>query len=232
MPAGRPHKPLFEHLAKDQPSSSTPTYDAAPLSPSRRFLLSPAALYGFIAATIALLILCWAIAYRIGYNKGYDSWTTNHDNSILLPPDPLRQPDPDRTVLPARQDPAGNQALSATAILGPTGTLPNDPRRSGFNYLELATLSQSQAQAAIAYLARNNVQAIAVPIVETSRQGANNPVRYRLVSMQLPVSSSEFRTKQSEREQHEAQVKRLGTQWKNSSGGASDFSQPLWKRHP
>lgn len=239
---GRSQTPLFELLSKDRPSPANPqpadpSVPPPPPPPAPdRIPVSRSIIYGSVAVFIASLVLCWTIAYRKGYRAGQDAWVDSVENTVLTPSDPLRTP---------RESGASDNSSSPTpnprplptepdfnpAILAASGPLPADPRLSGHNYLELATLTRPQAESAIAFLDRQRIAAIAVAIVDSGRRDANNPVRYRLVSMNLAIQGADFRRRQADRENHEAQIKRLGTQWKNS-GGASDFAQPLWKRHP
>jgi hypothetical protein len=110
------------------------------------------------------------------------------------------------------------------------GTRSVDPRSPGVNYLELATLPADQALDALEFLGSKGVRAVGVP-VDSGGRNANNPDRYRLVSLGLAVPSGQFRTTQSERRDHERLVATIGAEWKRERRGGSDFSQTLWSRH-
>lgn len=280
---GRSHKPLFEHLAKAReenlppleapraaptprtPEPARPTLDlrpeprpvpppppASPAGPGR-LTLSYAAIYGFVAAALALIVATWSIGYRVGFGAGERSWAQQDNPTGLPPAGPLAIPNdsgqalnPNRPAIPARpnnserpaqprsenqaQPPRTDAAATTAGILSPSGTLYADPRVSGSNYLELATLSRDQADAAIQFLNSRGVPAIAVPV--DSRAGAaNNPARYRLVSMKLGIPGEQYRDTGAQRRAHEDEVRRLGAEWQ-SNGGASNFAKPLWTRFP
>lgn len=278
---GRSHKPLFEHLAKardenlppvevprassprpadprSEPRSPSEWYTSAtasaatPAGPGRK-TFSYAAIYGFIAAALALAVATWSIGYRVGFGAGERSWTERADPADLPPPGPLAVPnDSGQALNPNRpsnanrpgvgnrgnapgsenssQPPRTDAGATTAGILSPEGTLYADPRVSGSNYLELATLSRDQADAAIQFLTSRGVPAIAVP-VDSRASEANNPARYRLVSMKLGIPSEQYRDTGAQRRAHEEEVKRLGAEWQ-TNGGASNFAKPLWTRFP
>lgn len=283
---GRSHKPLFEHLAKardenlppvevpraspprpadarsePRPASERSTLSSAPAGspagPGRK-TFSYAAIYGFIAAALALAVATWSIGYRVGFGAGERSWTEQADPADLPPAGPLAIPNDSGQALnpnrspsnarpansdrtnPGRTSPPGSEnsgqpprtdaGATTAGILSPEGTLYADPRVSGSNYLELATLSRDQADAAIQFLTSRGVPAIAVP-VDSRAGGANNPARYRLVSMKLGIPSEQYRDTGAQRRAHEEEVKRLGAEWQ-TNGGASNFAKPLWTRFP
>ncbi|MCL4220268.1 MAG: hypothetical protein KJZ65_02745 [Phycisphaerales bacterium] len=242
-------------LTPRQPIESAPTSDryAPPPPPAvapaghGRLTLSYAAIYGFVAAALALAVAAWSIGYRVGFGAGERSWAEQTQPTNLPPAGPLAIPnDSNQALNPVRpgnntstdpprsenqaQPPRTDAAATTAGILSPSGTLYADPRVSGSNYLELATLSRDQADAAIQFLASRGVPAIAVPV--DSRQGtANNPARYRLVSMKLGIPSEQYRDTGAQRRAHEEEVKRLGAEWQ-ANGGASNFAKPLWTRFP
>lgn len=253
---GRRHTPLFEHLAKDREETLPPVETSHHLPAERevrtsvpapaqgRVNVSVAAIYGFIAAALALAVATWTIGYRLGYSAGEKSVWQSQSNPIMLPPPgELATPGADaagsenpRPASNSRPDTIDPQPPRTTAsntsvgILSPDGTLYTDPRIPGSNYLELATLTRDQAESAIRFLAARGVSAIGVP-VESSAGSANNPTRYRLVSLKLSVPSDQFRESGARRRAHEEEIKRLGAEWQ-SEGGASNFAKPQWTRFP
>lgn len=256
---GRSHKPLFEHLAKDREESLPPVDLPRPSAPTRepreprpastppspgRLTLSYAAIYGFIAAALALAVATWTIGYRLGYGAGEKSaWQTDADPIDLPPPGDLGNPE-DNTPAPgsgsstgsrpinngAGQPPRTGAPATTAGILAAEGTLYADPRQPGSNYLELATLTRDQAESAIQFLASRGVPAIGVP-VDSGPGGANNPARYRLVSMKLGIPGEQFRDSAARRRAHEDEIRRLGVEWQ-TDGGASNFAKPQWTRFP
>lgn len=117
----------------------------------------------------------------------------------------------------------------ANWVLGLDGTRMADPRVEGTNYLELVTLSQAQAEEAIAFLEGNGVSAIGVP-VDRGARGSNNPVRYRIVTLELAIPSGRFSALDGDRRRLEQRLRGLGRAWV-AEGGWSDFRDPLWRRY-
>ncbi|GAB4384288.1 MAG: hypothetical protein Kow0022_06390 [Phycisphaerales bacterium] len=252
---GRRHTPLFEHLAKDREETLPPVEASHHLPAERderasipppvqgRVNVSFAAVYGFIAAALALAVAAWTIGYRLGYSAGEKSvWQSQSDPIVLPSPGDLATPNADaagsENTRPASDTkpesdptpPRTTAANTSAGILSPDGTLYTDPRIPGSNYLELATLTRDQAESAIRFLAARGVKAIGVP-VESGARSANNPTRYRLVSLKLSVPSDQFRESGARRRAHEDEIKRLGAEWQNE-GGASNFAKPQWTRFP
>lgn len=118
---------------------------------------------------------------------------------------------------------------SGMEILTADGPVAQDPRIVGSNYLELATLPREDAIAAVRYLASHDEPAIAVPGVDRRRSGRNTSGRYRVIALGLAVTGDRFSSSKAEREQFERRLARLGRAWADE-GGASDFSDPLWRR--
>jgi len=234
MPPGRSHTPLFELISRDEPNPSLPEPGRPrPSHAPGRVTLSPAAIYGFVAASIALIVAAWSIGYRVGFNAGEQSWSEKAPPIALPDPGPLAHPSQIPTPEPDAQptSPAGRPAESPP-ILSPQGPLETDPRSPGSNYLELATLTQEQAQDAIQFLSRRGVPAIAVPLVDSRARQANNPPRYRLISIKLAIPSEQYRESEAQRRAHENEIRRLGAEWQQNHGGASDFARPLWTKYP
>lgn len=248
---GRSHKPLFEHLTKDReetlPQADTSrqsvvereTRPSATPPVQGRVNISYAAIYGFIAAAIALAVAAWTIGYRLGYTAGEEAAWKGENNPIMLPPAGdlgAGSPDAassDNSGTPSNDTqppPRTTAPITTSGILSIEGTLYMDPRIPGSNYLELATLTRDQTESAIQFLDTRGVSAIGVP-VDSGSGSANNPARYRLVSLKLGVPSEQFRDSVARRRAHEDEVSRLGAEWQND-GGASNFAKPQWTRFP
>lgn len=206
-----------------------------------RVSLSYVGLYGLVAGAVLLAVLCWSVGYRVGYGSGEEAWLRESSGGREdYPVDPLAgagadvegRGEPERvmgTDTGGAGEPAGG---SAARVLTARGPVDRDPRREGYNYLELATLSGEQARAALAFLAGEGVEAIAVAQVDSAGGGANNPVRYRVVSIEVAIPGEQFRAMRTERLDHEGLIERLGSVWRREQKGASDFASPLWKRYP
>lgn len=245
MSPGRSHKPLFEHLAKGRAESvdsggpsRLPRGDG-PSPRAGRVSLSYVGLYGIIAAGVLLAVACWSIGYRVGFGRGEDAWAAGGGGGErTYPVDPLNAGGGDGGTVGVPEKPeerTGGGARPAEAVgrvLTARGPVDRDPRQEGYNYLELATLNRAQVEDAVAFLAGEGVAAIGVLEVDSGGGGANNPVRYRLVSIEVAIPGEQFRVMRAQRLEHEGLIERLGRVWQKEHKGASDFSSPLWKRYP
>lgn len=210
-----------------------------------RVSLSYVALYGIVAGALLLAVACWSIGYRVGFGRGEDAWVAQEagGGDRTYPRDPLNgggaekpagRSEPEKPASGTDGARAGEGAgpASRVQVLTARGAVDRDPRQEGFNYLELATLNLAQAEDAVAFLAGEGVEAIGVPEVDSRGGGANNPVRYRLVSIEVAIPSEQFRVMRAQRLDHEGLIQRLGRVWQKDHKGASDFGSPLWKRYP
>lgn len=253
MALGRSQKPLFEHLAKGL-DESVPRQVATGEEIAGRGQTNPHAgrvsmtwvsLYGLIVGALVLAVGCWSVGYKIGYQAGEDAWLADaREPGRAYSVDPLGSRVDGGPVdeVPMLGSTAGRvetpnigaavDGVSVSGILSVRGPIDGDPRQAGMNYLELATLSRAQAESALSFLGVEGVEAIAVPVVESGRSRANNPVRYRLVSIEVAIPGEQFRVMRTQRLDHERQIQRLGKAWQRDKDGASDFAQPLWKRYP
>lgn len=107
-----------------------------------------------------------------------------------------------------------------------------DPRVSELNYLSLASLGEADANAAIAFLAANGIDAIGVPRVDPSAAPANNqgPTQvYRIYA--LPgITRDEYAQKLTARTNLEAAVAKVGATWQRDHRGASNFARTQWEK--
>ena len=213
-----------------------------------------ATVYASTAAVLAACLLAFLIGFRAGHGQAEAELMNDLKPLDVVPlVDPLvsgpANPAPgsggDRPLVgrtpvsgetqggPATSGPALVDATPANAVLGPGGVIA-DPRRAGHNYLELASLSGEQAEAALEYLAGAGVSAIAVP-VDRGRNGSNNrdprsANRLRLVTTELAIPSGRFSALDGERRTLERRLAALGRRWAEE-GGWSDFRDPLWRRY-
>lgn len=208
--------------------------------------LSYVALYGIVAGALLLAVACWSIGYRVGFGRGEDAWAAQEAGSgeRTYPRDPLNGGGAETPRGGAGADKpvggsGGTDSGGGAGVQAPRGQVvtarglaERDPRQEGFNYLELATLSRAQVEDAVVFLAGEGVEAIGVPEVDSRGGGANNPVRYRLVSIEVAIPSEQFRAMRTQRLDHEGLIQRLGRVWQKEHKGASDFGSPLWKRYP
>ena len=207
--------------------------------------------YMAVALTLALIIGAWAAGYSLGTSRARQSQIEQAvaSEQVVAPVrTPVASPNQPADTTPAGvQNPAANagappagQARPNPAVQNPPpgsawvvvagGTRSVDPRSPGVNYLELATLPADQALDAIDFMASKGVRVVGVP-VDSGGRNANNPDRYRLVSLGLAVPSGQFSTTQTERRDHQRLVATIGAEWKRERRGGSDFSQTLWSRY-
>lgn len=168
----------------------------------------------------------------------------NASSPQLLPP-PTPTPTPTPTPSPNRSAPQGGRPPSQTpapaiatpapagAILTIRGPVMTDPRVADLNYLSLASLGEADANAAIAFLAANGVDAIGVPRVDPGTSRANNqgPTQvYRIYA--LPgITRDEYAQKLTARTNLEAAVARIGATWQRDHRGPSNFARTMWEKY-
>lgn len=192
---------------------------------------------------VALLLGTWFTAYKLGNKAGKDQMAAfvRSDAPKVIEPDGTANPapvvpNPATSTQPQPQPP--NQPGMAPvmtleqliAVAKPGGAmtargwLPSDPRESGKNYLELATLQRDDAAKAVIYLTSSGQDAFAVPLDQKANPANNRSLRFRLIAWP-GLTADEYaggRGDQASRIQNA--VSRLGKQW----GGPSDFRMPQW----
>lgn len=125
-------------------------------------------------------------------------------------------------------------------LLTPDGRSNADPREAGLNYLILMGdkpgLAEEDAGKAIAFLAREGVQVVGVPVgaggggVERGAGGANTSTRYSLVALPgFPGRASE--AEKSRMAKLQADVARIGQRWRKEERGPADFKDTYWRKH-
>ncbi len=212
-------------------------------------------IYASFAVVLLLCLLCFLVGYQSGYGRAEGELAglgpmdvvpldpLSEDGGLDLPaPAPRTQPGGNTgTGTPTRPGGASDAGRGpapesrpgtdpgANWVLGLDGVRTVDPRVEGNNYLELVTLSQAQAEEAIAYLDGNGVSAIGVP-VDRGARGTNNPARYRIVTLELAIPSGRFSELDGDRRRLEQRLRGLGRAWV-AEGGWSDFRDPLWRRY-
>lgn len=205
--------------------------------------------YMAVALALALVVGAWAAGYSVGSGRTRQAQINQAvaDEQVVAP---VRSPvDPGAAQSPVgrggpvpgpvagagitepRPEPAARSPTPGSPwVLVSGGSRSVDPRSAGVNYLELATLPADQALDAIDFMASKGVRVVGVP-VDSGGRNANNPDRYRLVSLGLAVPSGQFRTTTNERRDHARLIATIGAEWKRERQGGSDFSQTLWSRY-
>ncbi|USN99639.1 MAG: hypothetical protein H6810_02975 [Phycisphaeraceae bacterium] len=242
-------KPLFDLIPRsthpDDAPVSRPTADAGRIEPhsprgaaSGRVAVPVTWLYVAAAAALLLLVLAYGLGYRVGAAAEREeigrfapreSQQTRIEDPLTDDPSPKQ--DPGAKPSPGSATGAGARNPAPGTIVTAAGLVPVDPRIEGSNYLELATLPRDQAEAAVRYLASQGEEAIAVPVNGVDRRGSrpNTSDRYRVIALGLAVPGDRYSSSTAERERFERRLARLGKAWADQ-GGASDFSDPLWRR--
>lgn len=194
-------------------------------------------LYLAAAGAILLLVIAYGVGYRIGAaaERAEITQLAARDADRVFA-DPLaNRSEPNESAIqttPVPPSPSVNRPGGSDGeILTATGVSSVDPRIVGSNYLELATLPEEQARQAVRYLASVGMEAIAVPASGVDRRagGPNTSDRHRVIALGLAVPGDRYSSSAAERERFERRIARIGKAWAEQ-GGASDFSDPLWRR--
>lgn len=196
-------------------------------------------LYAAIGAVAALAI----VSYVIGFQLGQADARAEALRNDVPPSDAGLVIDPTIGGLSGTADGAGLVAGGrvgsgevaaippGAVVFGIRGVLEADPRTSGRNYLEVATLPLAGAREAVGVLGAGGLNAVAVRVgVERGGRGANNDTRFTVVVLDLGIPSEQFRRTTRERAALEQRVRDIGKRW-SASGGPSDFSNPLWRKY-
>jgi hypothetical protein len=204
-----------------------------------------------IAGAIALLVVLgvWTGGYLSGQSAERQrlpgNSAFNSDNTPVTPPpsepiaDPLKQPGNstsapapgrDRVQTPGAEPGAGDSSAGTAGGVGEQGILSKDPRQPGYNYLELAVLTYSDATEAIEYLTKNGIPTAGVPLngVDPRAAKAKNVKCLLFVLEGSPSQGYKSESNVQRRSEIESTVRRLGKVFQKEHKGASDFSEILW----
>ena len=203
----------------------------------------------WVYAGIGLVLLMLVAGYGIGYQLGTGSSRelerreAARDAERVFVDDPLRidqgggspadeLPDRNGGGDRSNQPEIDRPSTAGAGVLRADGRTAADPRRSGVNYLELVALPREQAIEAVRYLSANGQEAIAVPVaeLEPGSRRSNTSASFRVIALGLAVPGEQFRSSADARKRFEDRLARLGKSWA-ADGGASDFSDPLWRRY-
>lgn len=252
--SGRSHTPLFEAMSKGGPSA--PAGGGRHGGQSGRVTLPAAALYGIATGVLLLAFLIWTIAFQAGRQSGKQEAIDQFNRGLSRSPDPLLGGGPaagagqqagSQASQPTRQanrtagaqtggDRAsgvnGSQASAGSGRwLTVRGWIASDPRKTGHNYLKLATaMPGEEAERAIAFLAARGVEAMGVR-VDAPAGSANDSGPVDLYSLGLAVPSEQYRAMESARDRHQQLVARLGAEWMARHRGTVDFARTVWERY-
>lgn len=227
--------PKSVSLIEPRPSPASATGPAAPAWARNRSTV----ILLLVAILMVILIAVWSLAYRMGHQTGQRSilqHTDPGDAAIITGQNPSTAPGAELPAVGAAPRPASERPGSSRppAIPAPVAGMPAiagpDPRKPGFNYLEICPLTWKDAEPAVRFLQTNGVRATAVPLSAAVDPARPKPNDRFLVLVDQPFPSGEgFRAAQAEREQLIAKVRRLGKQFRTDMRGASDFADPMFR---
>lgn len=202
------------------------------------------AIYLAVAGLVTIVVLSFAVGSWLSKRNAERSSAGQLPQPVILEPsdgtgerslaDALpdaaeRAPQP---ATPGRSQPAATQPRTGdAACLLPTGWTSGDPRTPGLNYLLLATLTQTESEDAVAYLAANGLETFALRVDMQASKGNNSgPSRpYRLYVLK-GITSEEYSRRMTARTNVEAEVARLGPKWQKERRGSSNFAKPAWEK--
>ncbi len=224
--------------------------------PGEPFLrVRKSAFYLGVAGVLAIALLVWIVAFTRGRAVG--GAEERQKFGVVNPPspplgDPLNQkpavtdPTPDNTPQANDAGDAGKggkpQPKKPVSVAGVTGAQVNagsgeiltatgrtntDPRTPGMNYLVLTILAEDEAAEAVAFLARNNVDAFAVPNKGDRRAASGRKTSVLVVT--AGITADQYK-KDPIRTQMEQAATKLGAAWKKQ-GGSVDFAQHYWQKY-
>lgn len=227
--ADKASKPLFELMGRARPEGEV--RDEAGTGPGAAHVRVPVvAVWTGVAAALGVVVLTWAVAYSAGVSAGKAAMAAEQGPREL---DGLRIADPvsDNRDAPGGDadrsggqgpEQAGGSGGAAGRVLTASGWARTDPRVRDTNYLELATLSEASAEAAIAYLAEANIRVIGVP-----KEGGG----VTLYSVDVAIPSGEWARMRAQGEAHQRRVSQVGARWQRDERGESDFSKSYWRKY-
>jgi hypothetical protein len=199
------------------------------------------AIYLAIAGLVLVVVLSFAVGSVLSKRQAQQAALRQLPQPIILEPsevgeggllaDDVPHAPPTRVADPA---PARTQSAprpgDAPCLL-PSGWTSGDPRTPGLNYLLLATLTQTESEDAVSFLATHGLETFAIRVENQGPKGNNSgPARsYRLYVLK-GITSEEYSRRMTARTNIEADVARLGPRWQKERRGSSNFAKPVWEK--
>lgn len=243
-------------VSRRREGTPTPAEGTGPLIPKHPVIVqSPAAPAGsglsgrlagrtrpilfLVAALIALTAIAWSLGYHFGENRGKQAvkpFTSPDDAAALTGQDPNTMPGAVQSILPVAPPPVipsskPQERPSAAAVPTPSGMPPitgPDPRKPGYNYLNLGTLTWKDAEQAVRFLQANGLRATCYPQKKVDPAQAQAKNEHHIVIIADGVASSQFKASKQECAALEAAVRKVGRRFLKEERGASDFAAPFW----
>jgi hypothetical protein len=245
-PKPLPVEPRVARSNDDSPKHMLPGLGGKPV------VFGTTALWLAAAGVLLLVFLVWVTGNAYGRRQAEHQFERNfgqvggqvEGDTATTPPtesrglqDPLNTrptpaiPSGAGTVLkPSAADPASTSIEPGFVLTG-RGTGP-DTRQSGWNYLLLGTLSRDEAASAIQFFAKNGVETVGVPVDPVDRKSprGNTSPRFQLFATK-GIPSTEFASKQLDRDKLKQEIVRLGAIWKKDHKGSMSFSDAFWLKN-
>lgn len=252
--AGRHGPALFELIRKGgsapvRPRAEAPPARPAPMMPevprveaeapvsmpgralfdfSRVVAIPMSAVFLIVAVMIAVIVITWASAYKIAYERGKSEAARDlsrgpesfHDipvNNGLIPKQPeTKPPEPRPIERQEKQKPA------------PPAPTPTGDRTPGLNYFVMASgMDKETAQRIADFLTEGG---LASAIAVDRKPAAGNNQSY-VVYAQKGIKPDEYKSRSAARTEVEAQAARLSKVWQKDRKGQQDFSQGYWQKY-
>jgi hypothetical protein len=222
---------------------------------SSALALPPSAIYIAIAAVLGMIVLTWAIAYRLGEAEGRQSilggTAAGGRNSGVVDPTLPPTDSGGWSPGPGAAPPGGGSGAGGTgsaAVTGgsgssivaggvgtPAGGVAPSPlvlTASGSTSTDPRVVGMNYLQ--VATLARDQAETAVRFLSDRGVQAvavSDGKGRFRVFSLALAVPSADFARMTSARRDHERLLAELGAVFARDFRGGSDFSQPLWRRY-
>lgn len=258
MSRSRRHPPLFEALgdvSRRREAGGTapeggpllpkhPVIVEAPSGPSGSGLSRPLAgrtrpILFLVAALIALTAIAWSLGFHFGENRGKQAvkpFTSPDDAAAMTGQDPNTMPGAVGTVpLPVAPTPVApnpkpqpQPSIEASVPSGMPPITGPDPRKAGYNYLNLGTLTWKDAEQAVRFLQANGIRATCYPQKKVDPAQAQAKNEHHIVIIADGVASSQFKSSKQQCDALVAAVRKVGRRFLKEERGASDFAEPYW----
>jgi hypothetical protein len=175
---------------------------------------------------LALLVITWGIAWKVGGNRGEQAATRDlkreeipvNQGLLVNPPKaPEAKPLPQPQARPQVPAPDAGTAGSVTLV-------------SGMNYKLIASgLDRDSAQEMVDFLNKNGLPSGAA--VDKGITGPNNRSSYVVFAAQ-GLTPDEFKTqpKHPKRDEVDRLLERIGKLWQASKNGRTNLSDAWWKK--
>jgi len=243
-PKPLPTEPRPARPADDGPKRVLPGLGGKPV------VFGTTALWLAAAAILFVVFLVWVTGNSYGRRQAEHQFEKNFGqvgsqaggDSAANPPSELRGVQDPLNVRSAPTVPAdtatkappidpNSSALDPGLVLTVKGA-GSDPRQSGWNYLLLGMVSREEAVNAIQFFAKNGVETVGVPVDPVDRKSprGNTSPRFQLFAAK-GIPSTEFASKQLDRDKLKQEIVRLGAIWKKDHKGSMSFSDAFWLKN-